>query len=77
MRQLDLELFPPNRDYIDVVIQEEPRYVKILGPITWSSHWGGFVALAQVDSCLCTISMREVSGRDQRTLAVRDIILQP
>ncbi len=59
MRQLDLELSPPNRDYIDVVIQEEPRYVKILSEITWSSYWGSLVAVAQVDNCLCTISVRE------------------
>ncbi len=76
--QMELELFPPNREYIDVVIQEEPTYIKIMSAITWSGYWGSLVAVAQVNNCLCTIALKEVRvERDQRTLAVRDIILSP
>jgi len=56
--QLDLELFPKNLDYDGKVISEEP-YVKIMGAITWSGYWESLVAVAQVESAVCVISVKE------------------
>lgn len=67
MKQLELELYPPNRDYIDKVICENP-YVKIFGPIEWSTKWDSLVAVAQVEGSICIIAVketkREAHGRD-------------
>ena len=57
MKQLDLELYPPNEDFIGKVISESP-YVKILGPIRWSVKYG-LTALAQVDSFTCFVALKE------------------
>ncbi len=58
MSQLELELYPPNKDYIDVVIREDP-YVKILGPVEWSTKWDSLVAVAQVEGSICIVSLTE------------------
>lgn len=50
------DLFVPPDLYRDKVISEEP-YVKILGDIGWSSDYECLTALAQVESCLCIISL--------------------
>lgn len=58
MEQLELELIPPNRDYVGKVISEEP-YVKILGSIEWSGKHKSLVAVAQVETMLCVIAVKQ------------------
>ncbi len=68
MKQLELELFPPNRDYIGKVIREDP-YVKVLGPIEWSMHWDSLVAVAQVEGSICIVALKTVE-RDLGSVCV-------
>ena len=54
---IQFDLFVPPDLYRDKVISEEP-YVKVLGDIGWSSDHQCLTALAQVESCLCIVSLR-------------------
>ena len=60
MKQLELEFYPPNKDYIGKVISEGP-YVKILGPVEYSMHYHSLVAVAQVEGSLCVIALKEAA----------------
>ncbi len=60
MKQLELEFYPPNRDFIGKVIREDP-YVKILGPIEYSMKWSSLVAVAQVEGSICIVALKEAA----------------
>ena len=59
MIQLQLELYKPNTAYLGKVIREDP-YVKILGPIEWNEKFNCLAAVAQVESSICIVAIKEV-----------------